>query len=319
MGVGSHRHSALFFLFLFFSSGSGVPKNPPLEAIQQNKIQVNDENHILFSSAVSTAQHDTIPVVNPSPTVTTPTLVFPASPPPPATVTTPTTPITTPTSPTITPTTPYITPTTPYITPTTPYITPTTPTITPTTPTTTPTTPTTTPTTPTTTPASSGGTWCIASQSASETALQVALDYACGYGGADCSPVQPSGSCYNPNTLRDHASYAFNDYYQKNPAPTSCSFGGTAQLTTTDPSSGSCHYPSSATSTSMTPPSPTMSTPIITTTPPSPTTPTIATPSGSSIYGEEPSESPNAANSISSCMLLLSTTLLGSLLAAIYL
>ncbi|KAL6197346.1 hypothetical protein ACLB2K_032955 [Fragaria x ananassa] len=310
MGVSSHRHSALFFLFLFFSSGSSVPKNPPLEAIQQNKVEVNHDNHILFSSAVSIARHETIPVVNPSPTVTTPTLVFPASPPPPATMTTPTTPITTPMSPTITPTTPYITPTTP--------------TITPTTPTTTPTTPTTTPTTPTTTPASSGGTWCVASQSASETALQVALDYACGYGGADCSPVQPSGSCYNPNTLRDHASYAFNDYYQKNPAPTSCSFGGTAQLTTTDPSSGSCHYASSATSTSMTPPvyqtppSPTM-TPIITTTPPSPTTPFIATPSGSSIYGEEPSGSPNAANSISSCMLLLPTTLLGSLLAAIYL
>ncbi|XP_050370562.1 PLASMODESMATA CALLOSE-BINDING PROTEIN 1-like [Argentina anserina] len=304
MGVNSLWHSALFFLFLFFSPGSSVPKNPPLEAIQQNRRQVNHENHLLFSSSVSTTQYDTTPVVNPSPTITTPTLIFPASPPPPTTITTPTVPVTTPTSPTITPTTPFITPTTP---------------------TTTPTTPTTTPTTPTTTPTSSGGSWCIASQSASETALQVALDYACGYGGADCSPVQPSGSCYNPNTLRDHASYAFNDYYQKNPAPTSCSFGGTAQLTTTDPSSGSCHYPSSATSTStttpvyQTPPSPTMSTPTITTTPPSTTTPSIATPSGSTIYGDEPSESPNTANSISSCMLLLSTKLLGSLLLAIYL
>lgn len=83
---------------------------------------------------------------------------------------------------------------------------------------------------------SSGGSWCVASQSASETALQVALDYACGYGGADCSAIQPGASCYNPNTVRDHASYAFNAYYQKNPAPTSCSFGGVAQLTNTDPS-----------------------------------------------------------------------------------
>ncbi|KAM5587775.1 major pollen allergen Ole e 10 [Rosa sericea] len=300
MGVSSLRHSALFFLFLFFSSGSSVPKNPPLEAIQQSKRQVIHENHILFSSAVSTTQLESIPLVNPSPTVTTPTLVFPASPPPPTTMTTPTTPTTIPPTPPIPPT----------------------PTTTPTTPTTTPTTPSTTPTTPFTTPASSGGSgsWCIASQSASETALQVALDYACGYGGADCSPIQPSGSCYNPNTLRDHASYAFNNYYQKNPAPTSCSFGGTAQLTTTDPSSGSCRYPSSTASTSSsTPPYQTPpSTPTSMTTPPSPTTPLIDTPGGSTIYGS-PSESPNAANSISSCKLLLSTTLLGSLLAAIYL
>ena len=80
-----------------------------------------------------------------------------------------------------------------------------------------------------------GGTWCVASQSASPTALQVALDYACGYG-ADCSPIQQGGSCFNPDTVHDHASYAFNSYYQKNPAPTSCDFGGTATITNTDPS-----------------------------------------------------------------------------------
>lgn len=92
------------------------------------------------------------------------------------------------------------------------------------------------PATTTTTPTSPGAIWCVASPTASQTALQVALDYACGYGGADCSAIQPAGSCYNPNTLRDHASFAFNDYYQKNPVPTSCNFGGTAVVTSTDPS-----------------------------------------------------------------------------------
>ncbi|KAM0855510.1 hypothetical protein ACQ4PT_049722 [Festuca glaucescens] len=91
-----------------------------------------------------------------------------------------------------------------------------------------------------------GGTWCVASQSASASALQVALDYACGYSGVDCSAIQTGGSCFNPDTIHDHASYAFNSYYQKNPLPTSCDFGGTATITTTDPSSGSCQYPASS-------------------------------------------------------------------------
>ncbi|KAF7815724.1 PLASMODESMATA CALLOSE-BINDING PROTEIN 5 [Senna tora] len=82
----------------------------------------------------------------------------------------------------------------------------------------------------------SGVSWCIASPSASITALQVALDYACGYGGADCSEIQPSGRCYNPSSIRDHASFAFNSYYHKNPLPNSCNFGGTALITSTNPS-----------------------------------------------------------------------------------
>lgn len=100
-------------------------------------------------------------------------------------------------------------------------------------------------------PVSSGASWCIASPSASQRSLQVALDYACGYGGTDCSAIQPGGSCYNPNSVHDHASFAFNKYYQKNPVPNSCNFGGNAVLTNTNPSVGTCQYPSTSTSSSL--------------------------------------------------------------------
>ncbi|VAH61946.1 unnamed protein product [Triticum turgidum subsp. durum] len=132
-----------------------------------------------------------------------------------------------------------------------------------------------------------------AAASASTSALQVALDYACGYSGVDCSAIQTGGSCFNPDTIHDHASYAFNSYYQKNPLPTSCDFGGTATITTTDPSSGSCQYPASSGGAqgTMPPPSPTTLTPTtpMTPTPMTPFTPTPMTPdtpsTGTPMYG----------------------------------
>ncbi|XP_057720545.1 uncharacterized protein LOC130935022 [Arachis stenosperma] len=95
-----------------------------------------------------------------------------------------------------------------------------------------------------------GQSWCVAKSGVSATALQSALDYACGMPGVDCSQLQQGGSCYNPNSVQNHASFAFNSYYQKNPAPTSCDFGGTATLVNTNPSTGSCIYPSSSSSSS---------------------------------------------------------------------
>ncbi|XP_058740502.1 glucan endo-1,3-beta-glucosidase 12-like [Vicia villosa] len=93
---------------------------------------------------------------------------------------------------------------------------------------------------------SGGGSWCVAKPGVSQTTLQTALDYACGTNGADCTQIQQGGICYNPNSLQNHASFAFNSYYVKNPAPTSCDFGGVATIVTTNPSSGTCVFPSSS-------------------------------------------------------------------------
>ncbi|KAL9327405.1 hypothetical protein ACSQ67_008050 [Phaseolus vulgaris] len=91
-------------------------------------------------------------------------------------------------------------------------------------------------------------TWCVARSDASNDALQTALDYACG-AGADCLPLQSEGLCFLPNTIQAHASYAFNSYYQRRArAPGSCDFAGTGTIATSDPSYGSCVYPSTASS-----------------------------------------------------------------------
>lgn len=88
-------------------------------------------------------------------------------------------------------------------------------------------------------------TWCVTRNDASDQALQTALDYACDTG-ANCTPIQLSGLCYLPNTLQFHASYAFNSYYQRRGnAPGSYGFSDTATVAGTDPSYGSCVFPSS--------------------------------------------------------------------------
>ncbi|KAB5555924.1 hypothetical protein DKX38_006833 [Salix brachista] len=119
-------------------------------------------------------------------------------------------------------------------------------------------------------PAIPGQSWCVARSGVMETALQPALDYACGMGGADCSQIQQGGNCYSPNSLQNHASYAFNTYYQKNPVASSCDFGGTATIVNVNPSTGSCVYPSSS--------SPTPSLPVPTTSPANPVTTSPANP-----------------------------------------
>ncbi|KAL6990556.1 hypothetical protein U1Q18_040957 [Sarracenia purpurea var. burkii] len=89
-----------------------------------------------------------------------------------------------------------------------------------------------------------GQSWCVANGGAGKDKLQPALDYACGEGGADCHPIQPGSTCFNPNTLEAHASYAFNSYYQKKGRVIgTCYFGGAAYIVTQPPKYGKCEFP----------------------------------------------------------------------------
>ncbi|KAM6548953.1 hypothetical protein CsatB_020629 [Cannabis sativa] len=89
-----------------------------------------------------------------------------------------------------------------------------------------------------------GSTWCVANAQLGKEKLQAALDFACGEGGADCRPIQPGSTCYDPNTIEAHASFAFNSYYQKQSRQMgSCYFGGAAYVVTQPPRYGKCEFP----------------------------------------------------------------------------
>ncbi|CAH9100745.1 unnamed protein product [Cuscuta epithymum] len=90
----------------------------------------------------------------------------------------------------------------------------------------------------------SGQTWCVADAEAGKDRLQAALDFACGEGGADCRSIQPGSTCYHPDTVVAHASFAFNSYYQKKGrAGGTCYFGGAAHVVTQQPKYGNCQLP----------------------------------------------------------------------------
>lgn len=79
--------------------------------------------------------------------------------------------------------------------------------------------------------------WCVAKNNAEDDALRAAIDWACGLGATDCSPIQPGGACYESGDILSLASFAFNSYYLKSgTTPDSCDFGRSATLTSLNPS-----------------------------------------------------------------------------------
>ncbi|CAN1282842.1 Glucan endo-1,3-beta-glucosidase [Linum perenne] len=87
-----------------------------------------------------------------------------------------------------------------------------------------------------TNPAPAEKQWCVPKSDASDEALQKNLDYVCSLG-VDCRPIQDGGPCFSPNTVRSHASYAMNAYYQTyGHHDFNCDFGSTGVVTSTNPS-----------------------------------------------------------------------------------
>ncbi|KAJ7960088.1 putative Glucan endo-1,3-beta-glucosidase [Quillaja saponaria] len=89
-------------------------------------------------------------------------------------------------------------------------------------------------------------TYCTAKDGSDPKMLQAALDWACGSGKVDCSPLLQGQPCYEPDNIIAHSTYSFDTYYhQMGKSPESCDFNGVATITTTDPSHGSCVFPGS--------------------------------------------------------------------------
>ncbi|KAL1547664.1 glucan endo-1,3-beta-glucosidase-like isoform X2 [Salvia divinorum] len=80
--------------------------------------------------------------------------------------------------------------------------------------------------------------WCVLAPGARDPQMQAFLNTACSQL-VDCQAIRPGGSCYQPNTLQNHASYILNLSYRRNGQ---CD-KAIGTISVSDPSFGKCQYP----------------------------------------------------------------------------
>ncbi|KAK6918749.1 X8 domain [Dillenia turbinata] len=84
--------------------------------------------------------------------------------------------------------------------------------------------------------------WCVARRGGSDAKLEEAMRWVCN-SGANCTLLEPYLDCFCPDDAYHHASYAFNNYYQKfKKSVSTCSFDNRAMLVDLDPSKFSFHF-----------------------------------------------------------------------------
>ena len=87
-----------------------------------------------------------------------------------------------------------------------------------------------------------GKQWCLPKAGVDPDTLQRNIDYVCGLG-LNCGPIEEGGSCFEPNTVRAHAAYAMNVYYQAMGRYSyDCDFDQTGAITAVDPSKYMRHF-----------------------------------------------------------------------------
>ncbi|MCE3049513.1 hypothetical protein HAX54_045049, partial [Datura stramonium] len=81
-----------------------------------------------------------------------------------------------------------------------------------------------------------GRKFCMPKAEATDAQLQANLNWVCINQGVDCGPVQAGGPCYSPNTVRSHAAFVMNSYYQiKGRNDFNCDFLGSGVIVFADP------------------------------------------------------------------------------------